>query len=247
MDAGQAYRLIYSGVFVLIGILLVYYLISYFFFSDPYAGVRILDGTAYGPDGTEINNGKKVNALQKDLELKQGGSYSISFWLYLNGWNTDSDKVIFTKGMGSGDLTVSMDRMQNNLEVSIPTLEEPLQMYVGNVDLQRWVHFIIQVNSNFVDIYYNGQLVQSRELNGSLVVGSAGSNPFNLFPTNNFPGYLTKLRLYRTALTPDDIYSIYQDGPRTTTIFGTIFPGLQDVVFHYKTTTGDEKSLSLFN
>jgi hypothetical protein len=247
MDAGQAYRLVYSGVLVLIAILVVYYLITYFFFSDPYASIDLLR-TPSASDSTS----PLPQQLSDEIHLGQGERFCLSMWMYVSGWSINSEKELLRRRSSEGDLRVYLGQSSNKLFVDIPTTSGIKRMSVSNIDLQKWVHVVISVNSSFVDIYYNGQLVQSKALSGATVRSFPGSNHYTVLGlgTDNkssLQGYLSKVKLFKIGLTPEDIYSIYQQGPSTSTVLGSVVPGLNNVTFHYRSIGGDNKTLSLFD
>lgn len=247
MDAGQAYRLIYTGVIVLIAILLAYYIITYFFFSDPYASTDLLK---YPSRPGSSDPMPKQSA--DDIALNAGERSALSMWVYIDGWSVNEEKELLRRSSTNGDLRVYLGQSSNKLYVDLPTTSGIKQMTVSNVDLQKWVHIMISINSSFVDIYYNGQLVQSKDLSGSNVAGFPGTNQFYLLGrgtnnTSSLQGFLSKVKLFKIGLTPEDIYSIYQHGPSTSSVFGSIFPGLNNITFHYRTIGGQNKTLSLYD
>jgi len=103
---------------------------------------------------------------------------------------------------------------------------------IRNFPLQKWVCVTYSIYGNSLDLYLNGKLVKSvvddavtLMMNESALV--ALGNPWynktvgddevtisNL--TAGFKGYTSKLKYYKSALTPKEAYNIYKSGPGTS-------------------------------
>ncbi len=113
------------------------------------------------------------------------------------------------------------------------------QCDIQDVDMQRWVNVIISVNGRIMDVYMDGKLSRSCILPNVIKAGGNGTQSIVM---GGFPGQYSKVRYINYAATPDQIYSIYQEGPyQSNTIFGYL-GSLIGIKFQYK-QDGVEKTL----
>jgi len=103
---------------------------------------------------------------------------------------------------------------------------------IRNFPLQKWVCVTYSIYGNSLDLYLNGKLVKSVVDDGVTLMMSESAlvalgNPWynktvaddeititNL--TAGFKGYTSKLKYYKSALTPKEAYNIYKSGPGTS-------------------------------
>ena len=83
------------------------------------------------------------------------------------------------------------------------------------IDMQRWALVSVVLSGRVVDVYLDGKLARSCVTRSYYKVDPAGVK-LTLLDKGGFDGHLSNTNLYNYALTPGDIYSIYQSGP-----FGT--------------------------
>jgi len=81
------------------------------------------------------------------------------------------------------------------------------------IDLQRWVCLTISVNGRIVDVYMDGKLTRSCVLSDLPVAGQDGHQQITFGGPDGFSGYFGSVQFSGLALSPDKIYSIYQEGP----------------------------------
>lgn len=82
---------------------------------------------------------------------------------------------------------------------------------IENVPIQKWVHLVISVYNNNIEIYMDGKLHKTCNLSGF-----AKPNLYNMHVTPNggFNGFIAQLDYSDTALPIDKIYNIYRHGPK---------------------------------
>jgi hypothetical protein len=82
---------------------------------------------------------------------------------------------------------------------------------IENVPIQRWVHLVVSVYNNNIEIYMDGKLHKICNLSGY-----AKPNLFNMHVTPNggFNGFIAQLDYSNAALSTDKIYDIYRRGPK---------------------------------
>jgi hypothetical protein len=105
----------------------------------------------------------------------------------------------FVKGSSSGSMFSN-------------TIESP-QCDIESIDLQRWINITISVNGKIVDVYMDGKLVRSCVLPDIVMASNDGVQKITFGGPDGFGGFFGKVMFADRALTPDRIYSLYQNGP----------------------------------
>jgi len=167
-----------------------------------------------------------------------GGLYSYSFWLYVNGnkndinngvnWNTYRHKEwksIFYRGtpvQNSGDISSLLQYpgfwltpVFNNLVIVFQNGNVVERLEIDNIEFNKWNNFAVVIESKSVQIYINGYLDRTLNLSQNIRI----MNNYNLYITsdakisqNNKPGFagsLAQLICYNYALGPADILNSY--------------------------------------
>lgn len=195
-------------------------------------------------------------------QLFPGGEYSISTWIYVQEWETTSNKpfLILSGGTGTYDTVLMyLGKDTNKLAVRVgttttelpradlaakvaPTGNTPTTPYtdadtrvldVANVDLQRWLCITLVLNGTNADIYLDGKLTRSTVLTNPWVAD--GTNPtIALGHAKSFKGLIGITRAANIAYTPDRVYNYYQQGPFTMFNLGSLNP------FQYRVTVSGQ-------
>ena len=154
-----------------------------------------------------------------------GIEFSWSIWINITNMDDEYSKYkhIFSKGDNNNVPNTNGKNSPNNspglylkpssntLAVfmnTFETIEEEVD--VANIPLNKWVHVLVRVEGNYLDVYINGILAKRhvmpsvpKQNNGSVYVAQNGG----------FNGYISNLRYYERALEPGDIQAIVRDGP----------------------------------
>lgn len=184
--------------------------------------------TAYSVNPLLIDKPVNIYDLKENNKFtiptsERGLEYSYSCWFYVQDWyyRFQDFKCIYAKGVVS-DKKINLEEGNynpgvylfpetNNLLVSIATYFNPSErVTVTNIPLQKWVHLVVCLNNRTVDIYVNGKLERSKVLAG---VPKLNDSQLNVAPDGGFFGKLARLQYFSHSLKPDEVYSIYQDGP----------------------------------
>ena len=148
----------------------------------------------------------------------EGLVFTYSLWFYIADWNYKFGawKALLVKGSGNSRAPgLWFYPKTNSLHARINTYADPNEgCDIKNIPLQKWVHLVYVLNNRTVDIYINGKLERSCVLrgvpkmnNGDLTIGQDdGAGP-------GFYGQIAKLQYFSSALKPDDVLSIYSQGP----------------------------------
>ena len=91
---------------------------------------------------------------------------------------------------------------------------------VDELPLQRWVHVVVSVYNNIVDIYIDGKLSSSCVLKGFPL---ASTSDLRIVPEGGFSGSIANVVSVNSALNPSEVQKLYNDGPiYSEGFFGTI-------------------------
>lgn len=183
-------------------------------------------------------SGKLIVASSTLPQELNGGLYSYSFWLYVNGNKNDINngvnwysyrykewKSIFYRGTpveNNGDISSLLQYpgfwltpVFNNLVIVFQNGSVVERLEIDNVEFNKWNNFAVVIESKSVQIYINGYLDRTLNLNQNIRI----MNNYNLYITNDskisqnnkpgFAGSLAQLICYNYALSPSDIYNSY--------------------------------------
>lgn len=173
-----------------------------------------------------------------DKELN-GGYFSYSFWLYVNGnnnfinkennWNSyryNEWKSVFYRGNpidDRGDLSnlvqypgFWLTPVYNNLVIVFQNGSYVERLELSNVPFNTWTNYTIVVETKSVSVYINGELDRTLNLYQNITI----MNGYNLYIANDknssknkknggFAGNIAELIFYNYALTPSDVFRSY--------------------------------------
>jgi hypothetical protein len=145
----------------------------------------------------------------------------------LNFYELTDKNYNITQNMTDNSLTIS--DLQNFFKAL--TITQPTSTCeVPDLPMQKWINICVVMNARTLDIYLDGKLVKTciykhyfkvdnangvalRYLQSGTYVGSGGGAT----PQTGFDGYFSRLQMFNSALTPDDIYKTYMSGPTGST------------------------------
>jgi len=89
---------------------------------------------------------------------------------------------------------------------------------VKELPMQKWINVCTVMNGKTLDIYLDGKLVKTCIYRNFYKVDQAGEGPVLHYlqgggTNQGFDGYFSRLQVFNTSLTPDDIYKNYMAGP----------------------------------
>jgi hypothetical protein len=83
------------------------------------------------------------------------------------------------------------------------------------IDMQRWVLVTVVLSGRIVDVYLDGKLSRSCITRSYFKVDPTGVK-IKMLQNGGFDGQIGNTMAYNYALTPSDVYRIYQNGPTGT-------------------------------
>jgi len=173
-------------------------------------------------------------------QVTQGMNQSFSTWIYVKDWNYrfGQYKNILWKGNPTKTSTTSatpsisnnhcpslwLYPLTNSLKVVTSTSADGgvESCDIQNIPLMAWVHIVYVLNNRTVDTYINGKLERSCALKGIPVIsndpvyityGSPTPPPAGQQNQAGFYGKIGKTVYYTYALLPNQVASLYQQGP----------------------------------
>jgi len=149
---------------------------------------------------------------------KEGGAqFSYSFWFVIENmqYMFGQWKHVFHKGNKTSNPNrapgVFIHPDKNALRIYMNTFNKMYEYVdIDNIPIKRWVHCVIVLSGEYLDIYINGYLRERKKLDG-IAKQNFGDLWINL--NGGFDGFLSNLRYYRKALNYEEIEEITKQGP----------------------------------
>lgn len=143
--------------------------------------------------------------------------YAYGVWVYINSWNSNATKIIFSR---KNDMILYLDKMTGTLNcIMSPTGNNPdvitsngseqsaIINITNNFPLQKWVYIVVNVDNTIVDIYLDGKMVKSLQI--KQVTPDIASD---LYIGNGYDSVLTYLQRWSYALDPQTVWNSYMNG-----------------------------------
>lgn len=210
-----------SIVYVIIVIVALYYIISWF--------------TASSVSLSSIQNAQVGTVIPSDKTNTTKSNFSYSIWINVASWSGGNDygreKPIFIKGKNQPSIdttsreitaspdniiTMSLDKHQNNITTKIAykngSETKQHKCTIHNVPLQKWVNIIISIDTRVLDVYMNGKLVKTCIIEKPPEIGSSGDYKVYLTPAGGFTGETSNFRFFKHSLNPQEAWNVYKAG-----------------------------------
>lgn len=195
--------------------------------TSPYIVKGLLGGSESHTISQDPNMDGSVTVLRSNNESK-GAEFSWSVWLYIDSAPNDSTyKHIFNKG--SSDYNADGIANTNNapglylggpnknaLKIKMDSVkggDVATEIEIDNIPLKKWIHVVIRLQNNILDVYVNGTIADRLILHHT-----PKQNYDDVYVNNNngFPGKMSDLRYFSRALNVFEISSILNNGPDLT-------------------------------
>jgi len=208
---------------LVIVIILAYIIYRYFTQTN-----KTLTKSIYLNDTTETGVTSSLISGDK-ISNPQAANFSISYWIYVNSWNSNSKKYVFSCSPPNGYLSMYFDETKPTLNVKFTTgckkhvpATETIKV-TDNFPLQKWVYVILSVNSNFVDMYLDGRLINSYKMKNSDLYLTCSKDKWSIQMGSNFDAYIYGFVRDIKEMTPQTAMSnYYSTAPQAnkTSMFG---------------------------
>ena len=141
-------------------------------------------------------SGNKIVAPSGSLEYTYSVLLHISDYTYKYG----EPKAIFSK---IPSISVNFAPESNDIQIRVYTTSGYDTIVCKDIVLNKWFQLTITVFNQNIEVYINGKLVVTRQLNGFAKIG-VGDLIVN--ENNGFKGRLSKLHYFNTALNSRQVY-----------------------------------------
>lgn len=170
--------------------------------------------------------------ITRSTNATDGIEFTWSCWIYIKdlSYNSNQYRCIFYKG---NDFNPDPDT-ENNIGLNFPNNAPGLyiapntndlvvfmntfkvinqQVTVKDIPIGKWINVIIRCQNTTLDVYINGMIAKSLELNG---VPKQNYGNVHVATQGGFSGYISNLWYYNYALGSTEINGLINKGPDTT-------------------------------
>ena len=106
------------------------------------------------------------NAAIPVSNMSSSTRYALGIWVYVNSWDTNKIKTIYSL---PGKVVLYLDSMRPamNVDFYIKGNVNPSTICITeNFPLQKWVYVTVSVDNSFADLYIDGKMIKSTKLEG---------------------------------------------------------------------------------
>jgi hypothetical protein len=175
-----------------------------------------------------LSNSKTI---ERSSNQDKGIEFTWSVWVYIDDmtYNSGKYKCVFYKGNEYDKSPDGKDNginypnnapglyiapNTNNLVVMMNTFEVINEkIIIEGVPLNKWINVIIRCENKTLDVYLNGTIAKSYQLQG---VPKQNYGDVYVAPNGGFSGYISNLWYYSYALGVNEIMSLVKKGANTT-------------------------------
>jgi len=85
---------------------------------------------------------------------------------------------------------------------------------VNGIEYQRWVQISVVANGRTLDVYIDGKLARSCVYKAGYLGGNGTATAYvGIGNSDKLKGYFSNISYYKNALSPDQVWNTYQEGP----------------------------------
>uniref|UniRef100_A0A6C0EJB2 Kringle domain-containing protein n=1 Tax=viral metagenome TaxID=1070528 RepID=A0A6C0EJB2_9ZZZZ len=111
------------------------------------------------------------------------------------------------------------DSPSMNPELNIDNLNPLENCDIVNIPIQRWVNVILVMHNKTMDVYVNGKLKRSCAYKE---VPKFNDDDLHITDNGGFKGDLSEFKYFNKALSPSDVYGIYNAGYKAISLYDKI-------------------------
>lgn len=173
----------------------------------------VLASTVYLNDTT-------AKTIENDkISSPKSANFALGFWLYVNSWNTNGIKKVFSYSYGTtGEFPISLsfDTTKPILYAEFmtgcsATKKNEKIVVTNNFPLQKWVYVIVSANGNYIDCYLDGKIITSYQIRNQSLSVTCIENPklLSVVMGTGFDAYVYNFQRYTQEMTPAKAMSTY--------------------------------------
>ena len=109
---------------------------------------------------------KTGNSAISVSNLSSSTRYALGIWVYVNSWDTNKIKTIYSM---PGKVVLYLDSMRPSMNVDFymkGNVKPTTICITENFPLQKWVYVTVSVDNSFADLYIDGKMIKSAKLDG---------------------------------------------------------------------------------
>jgi len=179
--------------------------------NHPISDTSILTTDRKGDDDSSVmfSGESFTNYIQLDIDtspIDVSSEYTLGLWVYKEGNGSSNPRVLeFWGNDGPGQLGITW---YNNDEVTIGNILNNGNVEVFNLQLsqQTWYYVVYSVSSNEINVYVDGDLIDTRNIDSPpSLVGSVSLGMMNHPGWDSFNGKIDDVGIWDRVLTIDEI------------------------------------------
>lgn len=199
-----------NTIIIILGVVLIL-VIVFMIFRDFFEGKNKLSGEKHLADGVTRISGS-------DLSSPKSSNVTYSIWIYVQQWSSEGPGLIFSRDndthmileRNTARLKVHIGGTQTNGVVSNALADIEV---TNNFPIQKWVCVLVSVDNNITDVYLDGKLMKSIQLNNP----NSGASTISPIDENinfgNWTGcYISKFERIPRSTDPKTAYDKYREG-----------------------------------
>lgn len=172
-------------------------------------------------DYIALNETGQTSIPTKDVVNPLSTRFAYSIWIYVNTWKIPSNvEVIKSFFYRNKEVGLAFDKTKpilycyfNNDKGGIDPNEPKNNIIISNnFPIQTWTNVILNVDNNYLDIYINGQLINSVILPQPYQPQSKESNTDIIIIGNSTDIYLANIKRWGVSINPQTAYYDYLNG-----------------------------------
>lgn len=201
------------NILILILAVVIILVLAWYIYNRYFSGVNTLT-----TGQVSLNTGTQITPIQPaQLSYPNSTRYAYGVWIYVNSWNTNATKVIFSR---NSDMIVYLDKVTGTLNCIVsPTGNNPDAItnngtkqnavinITNNFPLQKWVFIVVNIDNTIVDVYLDGKMVKSLQIPQ---VTPDTTSPLNI--GNGYDAVITYLQRWSYPLDPQSVWNSYMNG-----------------------------------
>ena len=188
--------------------------------------LEIIDCNTQGHSMVDHVDDTNEERIKRSDDKADGLEFSYSFWLYLNS-NITGVKVLIQKGQVNTDtkqskgpkITLVQEQdMVPSINFEMDTFgDESQNADINNIPINKWIHVVMAVNQENMDIYINGVLTNTKQFvnkDGDKILPRQNNDPVHILPSKStFSGYMSKVYYHNTYINVNTITDMIVAGP----------------------------------
>lgn len=165
---------------------------------------------------TTLITNASLNETQSPITITSNPAstrYAYGIWLYINSWDTNKDKIIYTR---DGNIKLYFDKLSPVLKCDVTMTQSTAETAIvtDNFPLQKWVHLIVSADNQYFDFYLDGKLVKSIRAyqENSMPKQPLKDTKMVLGGSDTFDAYATRFYHWNQPVDPQTAWQTYKEG-----------------------------------